>query len=531
MSDPAWITRAEVRGAEVGPLAGLTFAIKDNIDLAGVPTTAADPRRQQPAVAHAVVVERLLAAGATALGKTNMDQYATGLVGTRSPYGTCHSVFSEAHISGGSSSGSAVVVARGEVDFALATDTAGSGRVPAAFNGLVGIKPSKGLVSTRGVVPACRSLDCVTVLARDLSTARRAYEQMIGFDPEDPLSRVVAPRPMPSGRPRVGIPSEALDLDETYATPWKQAMADLEAVADLVPVPIGVLLEVADLLYGGPWLAERWHAFGDAMTEDDAVDPVVRAIVTNGAEVRGSEVFAGFERLSALTRQALPIWEDIDALLLPVAREHPTIAEVAADPIGVNTRLGRFTNMTNLLDLCGIAFPGPTTSAGLPFGVQLLAPAGSDDVVHAIAADVLGCDRPSTEDAGIAIAVAGAHLSGQPLNADLCARGGRFVETTRTAADYRMYLVDGPIPRPGVTRIVDGRSDGGVEVEIWSLPREALAGFIETIAPPLGLGPVALADGRTVVGFICSADGARSDHDITAYGGWRTYLLDAQSHP
>lgn len=521
----AWISRLEVPGAGDGPLAGLTFAIKDNIDLAGVPTTAADPRRRSPAERNATAVDRLLTAGATAAGKTNMDQYATGLVGTRSPYGVCHSVFSGDHISGGSSSGSAVAVATGEVDFALATDTAGSGRVPAAFNRLIGIKPSKGLVSTTGVLPACRTLDCVTVLARDLPTARRAYDQMIGFDPADPFSRAVVQTPIPTGRPRVGIPSIALDLAPEYQGPWQQAVGRLARVADPVAVDVELLLETAALLYAGPWLAERWHAFGEAMVEDPAVDPTVRAIVQAGAGISGAEAFAGLEKLAASARGCEPIWSGIDALLLPVVREHPRIDEVAADPIGVNSRLGRFTNMTNLLDLCAIAFPGSTTAEGLPFGVQLLAPPGSDDVVCAIAADMLGVDRPIlATDTTVHIAVAGAHLSGQPLNADLCARGGRLVEVTRTARDYRMFLVDGPLPRPGITRVMGGEEGPGIEVEIWSLPHKALAGFAATIAPPLGLGPLDLIDGRRVLGFICTADAARADRDITDFGGWRGYL-------
>ena len=520
----AWIARALVEGAADGPLADLTFAIKDNIDLVGVPTTAADPRRQTPAERSATVVDRLLAAGASAVGKTNMDQYATGLVGTRSPFGICHSVFSSAHVSGGSSSGSAVAVASGEVDFALATDTAGSGRVPAAFNGLVGIKPTRGLVATSGVLPACRSLDCVTVMARDLPTARAAYEQMVGFDPDDPFSRVLTQAAVPSGRLRVGIPGSALDLSPEYDAPWQAAISAVGRVADLVPVDITALLETAELLYGGPWLAERWHAFGSAMTEETGVDPTVRAIVQAGAEVRGADVFAGFEELARLRRLSEPLWSGIDALLLPVAREHPLISDLAEDPIGVNSRLGRFTNMTNLLDLCAIAFPGAPTADGLPFGVQALAPGGHDDVVCALAADVLGVARPVPRVNRVSIAVAGAHLAGQPLNADLCARGGRFEELTRTASDYRMFLVDGPLPRPGVTRVVGGVAGPGVEVEVWSLPADAIAGFAETIARPLGLGHVELAGGRQVLGFICSAEGARSDRDITEYGGWRAYL-------
>lgn len=524
-----WIRRLEPAPALPGPLHGLRLAVKDNIDVAGVPTTAADPRRIEPAAADAPAVARLVEAGAVVVGKTNLDQYATGLVGTRSPYGAPHAVDSHAHVSGGSSSGSAVAVATGEADVALGTDTAGSGRVPAAFNGIVGIKPSRGLVSTRGVVPACRTLDCVTVFARDVATARRAFDVMVGFDEADPFSRRLAQRPVPT-RPTIGVPDAPLDLDPEHAEAWAAALEQAEALGAVVPIDLEPFLEAARLLYAGAWLAERRLAFGDALDDDPAVDPTVRAVVRGGGDIPAEQAFTDLARLAELARRTEPTWASIDALLLPVTPGHPTLAQVEADPVGVNSRLGTFTNMTNLLDLCAIAVPGPRRPDGLPFGVQLLAPAGGDDVVAALGARWCGEEDPVSRPADeLLVAVAGAHLTGQPLNADLRARGARLVRTTRTAADYRMFLVDGPLPRPGLTRLPGGHeqaggSGPGVEVEVWALPAPALGGFASTIAPPLALGPLDLADGGRVLGFVCTADAARPERDLTAHGGWRAYL-------
>ena len=511
-----------------GPLAGLTFAIKDNIDLAGVPTTAADPRNTGPAATSAFVVERLVAAGAVPVGKTNLDQYATGLVGTRSPYGACASTYSADHISGGSSSGSAVAVASGLVDFALGTDTAGSGRVPAAFNGLVGIKPSRGLVSTRGVVPACRTLDCVTVMARSVATARRAFAVMDAYDAGDPYSRRIRQATRPIGPPVIGLPCADLGLDPVHDLAWKQAVEHAHDIGRVVRVDVTPLLEAADLLYAGPWLAERWLAFGDRMDDDPAVDPTVRDIVRRGAAITASDAFAGFARLAELARSAEPLWSRLDALLLPTTPTHPTLAAVAADPIGVNSTLGRFTNMANLLDLCGVAVPGPLRADGLPFGVQLLAPAGHDQSLLDLAAEWCGepieeLSRPDPD--AVLLAVAGAHLSGEPLNGELVRREATLAFTARTAADYRMFLVDGPLPRPGLTR-VRGKpaAADGLEVEVWRLPAHQLAGFVATVLPPLALGPLDLADGSTVLGFVCTADAANPAADITRHGGWRAYL-------
>jgi allophanate hydrolase len=518
-----WITRVPPVEPAAGPLRGLTMALKDNIDLAGVPTTAGDPRNSAQAERNAFVVDRLISAGAVPLGKTNLDQYATGLVGTRSPYGACHSVFSPDHVSGGSSSGSAVAVASGQVDFALGTDTAGSGRVPAAFNRIVGIKPSRGLVSARGVVPACRSLDCVTVMARSVGTARRVFDVMVAFDPDDAWSRRSASLPhrrpgRVAGAPAViGVPDMALDLDPLHEQAWQETLDQAHRLGDVVKVDVRPLLDAAELLYSGPWLAERWLAFGDKMVDDPAVDPIVRSIVRNGASLTAADAFAGFDRLATLARAGEHLWTQLDALLLPVTYGHPTLAEVAADPIGVNSQLGRFTNMVNLLDLCAVAFPGPDRADGLPFGVQLLAPAGHDEVVIDLAG--LWCGEPAQE---VLLAVAGAHLSGQPLNDELVRRGARLAFDARTASAYRMYLLDGP--RPGLTRTLAGETGPGIEVEVWSLPAAELGGFAATVEPPLAIGPLELSDGQRVLGFVCTADAADPARDITSSGGWRAYL-------
>ncbi|MGZ6791929.1 MAG: allophanate hydrolase, partial [Mycobacteriales bacterium] len=364
-------TPAEVVPGD-GPLAGLPFAVKDNSAVAGLPTTAACPALDVPAAAHARAVQRLVDAGAVVVGKTNLDQFATGLVGTRSPYGAPTAVDDPTRVSGGSSSGSAVAVALGVVPLALGTDTAGSGRVPAAFNGLVGVKPTRGLVSTRGVLPACRSLDCVTTLTRDVATARAALQVLVDPDPLDPWSRTRPVTP-PPGVARVmttvAVPRQVLDLDEDTRSAWDRAIGHARSLGlDLVEVDVAPFLEAALLLYGGPWVAERYAAVGHLVDADGPhLDPTVAGIIRAGAELSAADAFRAFDRLAALRRQTEPVWDRVDALLLPVAPGHPTVAEVRADPLGVNSRLGTYTNFVNLLDLCAVAVPAGRRDDGLPY--------------------------------------------------------------------------------------------------------------------------------------------------------------------
>jgi allophanate hydrolase len=513
-----WIRRltdAEIPAAGAGPLHGIRFAVKDNIDLAGYPTTAACPDLTTPARANAVAVQRLLDAGAVPVGKTNLDQFATGLVGTRSPYGACHCIASSAHVSGGSSSGSAVAVALGEVPLGLGTDTAGSGRVPAAFNGIVGVKPTRGLVPTGGVLPACRSLDCVTTFTRTVSEARAAFDVLA-----DAHETVGAQRMRV-----IAVPDGPLDLDPPHAQAWRAALERAAAHgAYLVPVDLSPFLEAARLLYEGPWLAERWSAIGHLL-DLPGVDPTVRAVVKPGAEVSGADVFRGLDRLAALKDRADRVWLEADALLLPVTPGHPTLAQVAADPVGVNARLGRYTNFVNLLDQCAVAVPAGERPDGLPFGVQLVAPAYADRPLLDLAASWCGEPVPerALEPGWTELAVCGAHLSGLPLNEQLRRYGGRLRYRARTDGGYRLFALPGPgVPRPGLVRTGDGPA-AGILVEVWSLPLQGVAALLGTVPAPLGLGRVTLAGGTEVTGFIAGPEALRGK-DVSEHGGWRAYL-------
>ena len=531
------------------PLYGVPFAIKDNIDLAGVPTTAGCPELASVPERSASVVERLLAAGALPIGKTNLDQFATGLVGTRSPYGACRNAFDPEFISGGSSSGSAVAVALGLVAFSLGTDTAGSGRVPAAFNNIIGLKPTRGLLSTRGVVPACRSLDCISVFALTADDARAVLDVAEGFDPEDPYSRRreaprLGPRTLPSEGLRIGVPRAdqlAFFGDADYARLFEAAVGRLAALGGApVEVDLGPFLDAGRLLYEGPWLAERYAAVGRFLeTLAAGVHAVTRAVIEPGRHLSGVQVFEGEYRLKALLRATEAAWDRIDVLLVPTAGTVYRIAEVEADPIRLNANLGRYTNFMNLLDLAGVAVPAGFRPDGLPFGVTLVAPAfydrallGLADRLHRAAGVAMGATGhpvpaaaaiPQTDGGALPVAVCGAHMSGLPLNPQLTERGGRLLARTRTAPCYRLYaLPGGPPARPGLVR-----ADGGaaIEVEVWALPAESFGSFLSEIPAPLGIGRVELADGRRVPGFLCEAYAVREAEEITSLGGWRAYLL------
>ncbi|WP_225850153.1 allophanate hydrolase [Streptomyces sp. HPF1205] len=496
------------------PLAGRLLAVKGNIDVAGLPTTAGCPSYAYQPEADAPVVAALRAAGAIVLGVTNMDQFATGLVGTRSPYGAPRSMLDGRRVSGGSSSGSAVAVARGWVDLALGTDTAGSGRVPAAFNGIVGLKPTRGLLPTRGVVPACASLDCVSLFARTLPEARQAFALL--------AAPVPPPRPPGPWRVAVAVPDRLGDLDPGWARAYRAAADRLagHGVA-LRTIDLGPFVEAAALLYEGAFVAERYTAVGafvDGHSGAPDLDPTVAAIITAGRDVPAYRLFADRERLARLRARTEAELGDCDALLLPTTPGHPTPAEVAADPVGANSRLGRFTNSTNLLDMCAVAVPGAGGPAG--FGVMLLGPARTDERLTEIAALLEGPRR---------LAVVGAHLSGQPLNCELLSLGARLQVTTRTAPAYRLHVLDTVPPKPGLVRVREGGA--AVEAEVWELPDRALGILTAALPRPMTLGRVELADGTTATGFLCEPEALEGTRDITGFGGWRAYLAAGGAAP
>jgi allophanate hydrolase len=512
---------AKVAAGERLPLAGTVFAAKGNIDVAGLPTTAGCPAYAYKPDTDAPAVARLKAAGAVVLGTTNLDQFATGLVGTRSPYGAVRGAIDPDRISGGSSSGSAVAVALGIADFALGTDTAGSGRVPAAFNGIVGLKPTIGLVPTEGVVPACASLDCVTVFARTLLEAERALSHMAA--PADRTPPASAPRRPGPWRIAVPDPERLGELDAGWAEAFETSAKRLaEAGAELLPVDLAPFTEAAAMLYEGAFVAERYTAVGafiDAHADSPDLDPTVAGIISRARHIPAHQLYADLQKLAALRAQALASLGDADALLLPTTPGHPTIAEVAADPLGANARLGRFTNSTNLFDLSAVAVPAGEVN-GLPFGVMLIGPAFTEERLIRMAG--LLTAPP------LRLAVIGAHLSGQPLNGQLLAVGGRLVRTTTTAPAYRLYALDTLPPKPGLVRV--GEGGGAIEAEVWQLPAEGLGALLAALPRPMALGSVELADGSFVTGFLCEPQAAEGAREITSFGSWRAYVHTLPPH-
>jgi allophanate hydrolase len=522
--------RLEEQGPERLPLHGLLFAIKDNIDWRPLPTTVGCPDFTYHPARSAAVVQRLLDAGAVPVGKANLDQFATGLVGTRSPYGIPRNALDPKLIPGGSSAGSASAVAAGLVDFALGTDTAGSGRVPAMMQELVGYKPTRGLVSGRGVFPACRSLDCVTVFARTVEVARAVAAAMAGHDPEDPYSLLRGPtRTNLPARPVVGVPlpsQRGFEQDPACGAAYQRAIQEWRGLgAELVELDVACLLEAAGLLYGGPWVAERLAAVGDFWrTNPGSFHPVTRQILATGEAITARQTFEAFDRLEALRRRASALWSACDLLLLPTAPTAPTLAATLAEPVRVNTLLGTWTNFLNLLDGAAVALPGPRCADGRPFGVSLVGPAGSDQALLEAAAlqAQRGAARAPRRGSTL-LAVAGAHLRGLPLNHQLVERGARFVADARSAPAYRLYtFTDGGIRKPGMVRAADGGA--GVPLELWDLPEAGWGSFLAAIPHPLGLGKVELEDGAWVTGFLMEASAIPRCEEITHHGGWRAYL-------
>ncbi len=535
-------------GPEGKPLYGVPLAVKDNIDVAGLPTTAACPAFSYNPGADATAVTRARQAGAIVIGKTNLDQFATGLVGVRSPYGMPRNPFREGLISGGSSSGSAVAVAAGLVPISLGTDTAGSGRVPAGLNNIVGLKPSCGMISTTGVLPACRSLDCVSIFATTVDDAFTVLQALTIPDLSDPYSRV-----MPVGRLGAIPPSMVIavpnangrlffgDRDseqsfETAITLLRNMGAKIEEI-DIFP-----LLETARLLYEGPWVAERFAAVGAFIEKNpDQVYPVTRDIIAGGAKASAAEAFRAFYRLSALRRTAFEMFSRFDAMMVPTVPAAYTKAQIEADPVQLNSNLGTYTNCVNLLDLCGLAVPISFASNGTPYGVTFLAGAGRDAtiaslgrVVHAqteLPLGALGIRQPLLEPLApilrpgeIAIAVVGAHLSGMPLNGELRTLHARFLEETETAADYRLYALAGTTPpKPGMLRVPQGQG-ASIALEIWALSAENFGRFVAAIPSPLSIGTIRLADGRQVQGFLVEPEAVKGARDISDFGGWRAFI-------
>jgi len=547
LADQAWILRldAPLVTRTEGPLAGLSFAVKDNIDVVALVTTAACPAFGFTAQTTAPVVQKLLDAGAALLGKTNLDQFACGLNGTRSPYGAVPNAFDCAYVSGGSSAGSAYVVATGQVDFALGTDTAGSGRVPAGLNNIVGLKPSKGLLSARGVLPTAQSVDCVSIFACTVAVAARVLEASMGYDPQDPYSRALdLSRPSWGAAFRFGVPSVLEFFGDTQAqAAFDQAVERLRALGG-VPVSIDYtpLAQSAALLYESALVAERYAAirpFFDAH-EDQVIEPV-RSIIAKGRQYSAADLFEAQTRLRGYGQQAAEMWHDIDLLLVPTAPTHYTITDMQADPVMLNRNLGAYTNFVNLLDYAALSVPSSIRPDGLPFGITLVGPCGSDWPLaelgqryhHAtgLSQGALGLALPDMQPLGgagqqgqtLPVAVVGAHLSGMPLNSQLTERGARLIQSTHTADCYRLYALPGTTPsKPGLRRVAG--QGAAIAVEVWNMPLQQLGGFLALIPPPLGLGKLELADGSWVTGFICEGHALDDALDVTGHGGWRAYL-------
>ena len=529
-----------VAAGEVVPLAGVPFAIKDNIDLAGAPTTAACPAFAYSPQATATVAARLIAAGAVPIGKTNLDQFATGLVGARSPYGACAAVYNRDYVSGGSSSGSAVAVAAGLVAFALGTDTAGSGRVPAAFNHLVGLKPTKGRWSTSGLVPACRTLDCITVLASTAQDAAAVDAIVAAFDAADPYSRrAPAEAEAITGGPfRFAVPLDGqLEwFGDTAAQRLFEAAADRLRAMGGVPVQVDItpLRAAADLLYQGAWVAERTAAVEPLLRARPAtIHPVVRGILQGGLALSAVDAFNAEYQLRAYQRQAEAVWAAADILLLPTTATTYRLREVLAEPLGLNANLGLYTNFVNLLDMAAIALPAGFRDNATGFGVTLIGPAWSDRALLDFARryeEIAPMPTPPPLDVAgvpqrVKLAVVGAHLAAMPLHWQLTSRDAVLARRCRTAPTYKLYaMANTTPPKPALVHVGEGGGGAAIEVEVYDLSVEAFGSFVVEVPPPLAIGTVTLDDGTAVKGNVAEPRALDGAEDITPLGGWRAYI-------
>jgi allophanate hydrolase len=551
LSAAAALERARAAGAAL-PLYGVPFSVKDNIDVAGMATTAACPEFAYVPQVTAHCVRRLQEAGALLIGKTNLDQFATGLTGTRSPYGACVNPFDPRYIAGGSSSGSAVAVASGQVSFALGTDTAGSGRVPASLTNIVGLKPTRGLIGTSGMVPACRSLDCVSILALTCDDACMVFNTVRGYDADDPWSRVVPAIETPRAglSPRFGVPRDPEFYGDAAARKHFERQLELIARTGALAVPLDYapFTEAARMLYEGPWVAERLAAIKPFMdTHPDALLPVTHEIIASGAQYSAVDAFEATYRLQALKRRCDDALAGVDALLVPTTPTIYMLQEIAASPFELNRRLGYYTNFVNLLDYCALAVPAGLRRDGLPAGVTLVAPAFGESAlleygarIHRAAGGRLGATQHPLPAAhavateaqnGVVLAVVGAHLSGLPLNHQLTGRGARLIGSALTAPAYRLYELPGANPRkPGLVRAGNGHG-AAIEVELWELTPGEFGAFVAAIPAPLGVGSVALADGRQVKGFLCEHYAVSGARDISEFGGWRRFLAAGRKPP
>lgn len=528
----------EAKGPAGLALFGLPFVVKDNIDVAGLPTTAACPAFAYKPETSAFVVARLEAAGAICIGKANLDQFATGLVGVRSPYGVPRNSLRADLVPGGSSSGSAVSVGAGIAAFSLGTDTAGSGRVPAALNGIVGLKPSLGLFSATGVVPACRSLDTISVFASTVADAAEVAAVAQAHDPDDFMSRSLPLAGVAAVPPRfvVGVPRKAQRVfcgDALAEAAYDGDIATLEtAGAVLREIDFDPLFAVARLLYEGPWVAERYHAVKALIeTNPDALHPVTRTIIGGATRFTAVDGFDASYKLARLRQEAKALLTGIDMLAVPTIPTVYTVAELQADPIRLNSNLGTYTNFVNLLDMCAFSVPVGMRDDGLPSSITLIARAGQDAVIAGVAAVLEGKPAAPTTIAPdhVRVAVVGAHLSGMPLNRELTDRAARFDRAARTTADYRLYALAGTVPpKPGLMRVTD-RTGTSIAVEVWTMPVTAYGSFVAGIPSPLGIGTLRLDDGTSVQGFLVESEAIKGAEDISSHGGWRAYMASRKA--